>query len=56
MSILVIMGAAALLSAPFEAVRRPRKVRVYRKLDTAKRHKKSPVTFHSNGLSCLHLF
>lgn len=46
MSILVIMGAMTLLSAPFEAVNPRPRVRVYRKKDK----RKSPHTFHSREL------
>ena len=53
MSILFIMGVGALIAAPCEAVadhRNCRKVKPYRKPDDRNRHKKSPSTFHSNGL------
>lgn len=59
MSILAIMGACALIAGPLEAYKahrnRPR-VRVYRKPDRPKRHKKSPSTYHSNELFRLYLF
>ena len=46
MTTLVVMGALVLFSAPFEAIKHPRKVKVYRKPDTPKGHKKarSPST------------
>lgn len=57
MSILIIMGACTLIAAPCEAVasrrtnRRNRaRVKPYRKPDARYRHKKSPYTYHSNGL------
>ena len=50
MTTLVFMGALVLFSAPFEAIKRPPRVKVYRKPDTPKGHKKSPFTFHSNEL------
>lgn len=59
MSILIIMGAATLITAPLEAVaarRNRRKVKPYRKPDARYRHKKSPPTFHSNELSRLYPF
>lgn len=59
MSILIIMGAATLLTAPLEAYsarQARRKIRPYRKPDARNRHKKSPSTFHSNELSRLYLF
>ena len=49
MTTLVVMSALVLITAPFEAVKMPREPKVYRKPD-ANRHKKSPFTFHSNGL------
>lgn len=59
MSVVIIMGAATLITAPLEAVaarRNRRRVRVYRKPDPPKRHKKSPSTVQSNELFSLYLF
>lgn len=53
MSIIILMGAATLIAVPCEAVadhRNRRRVKPYRKPDARNRHKKSPYTFHSNGL------
>lgn len=53
MSTFIIIGLAALITGPYEALRayldRPRP-KVYRKPDSPNRRKKSPHTYHSREL------